>query len=185
MTTISTRFCSFENCVRVPKTCSPFASFQDHGRPLLCTYYDPRTSSWFSFFAPLLCYTWKRREWRTSRTYYDPRTSSWCSFFVMLISSHNLGGSVSALGTNNEWCDKCDARLFFMAIQQLDCGRNNYLHTNECFWSFTNLQNRRTGGFLLIFSGIRFLSMNSTYIPFGLRLLPWDCASFGNKPANW
>ena len=23
-------------------------------------------------------------------------------FFVMLISSHNLGGSVSALGTNNE-----------------------------------------------------------------------------------
>ena len=95
---------------------------------------------------PLLCYMWKRREWRTYRTYYDPRTSSWCSFFVMLISSHNLGGYVSALGNNNEWCDKCDARLFFMAIQQLDCCRNNYLHTNECFWSFTNLQNRQTGG---------------------------------------
>ena len=59
--------------------------------PLLCymwerrewrtyrTYYDPRTSSWCSFFAPLLCSTWKRSVWRTSRTYYDPRTSSWCS----------------------------------------------------------------------------------------------------------
>ena len=38
MTTISTRFCSFENCVRVPKTCSPLASFRDYGTSTFMMY---------------------------------------------------------------------------------------------------------------------------------------------------